>query len=44
MGGLILLGVFIGALVVFDIIALARSTDTRPGFSVDSTTSTIRPL
>jgi hypothetical protein len=33
MGGLIVLGIIIVAIVVFDIIALTKGADSRPGFA-----------
>jgi hypothetical protein len=44
MSGLLILGAVIVALVVFDIVALMRGTDTRPGFSVDQSAGAIRTL
>jgi hypothetical protein len=44
MGGLVVLGAVIVALVVFDIIALSRGTDTRPGFSTDRASGAIRTI
>jgi hypothetical protein len=35
MGGLIVLGLFTAAVVVFDLIAMTRGVDTRPGYRVD---------
>lgn len=32
MGALIILGIVIAVVVVFDLLALARGADTRPGF------------
>ena len=44
MGGLLMFGAVIVALVVFDIVALMRGTDTRPGFSVEHAADAIRTI
>jgi len=39
MGGLIVLGVIIAAVIIFDILALLNGVDSRPGFDTARTPS-----
>lgn len=44
MGGLIILGVILGALFLFDLLAVTRGTDSRAEFEIGYTPARNRPI